>query len=111
MDALLKAGIARFRPILLTSLTTIAGLAPLILANNPDAQMTVPMAISVAYGLIIATFSTLLLLPILLSFANDMKRYKVRFTTGVLPSRESVESAVLEMDIDAQLAEESQELA
>lgn len=108
MDALLKAGISRFRPILLTSLTTIAGLAPLIIANNPDAQMTVPMAISVAYGLIISTFSTLLILPVLLSFANDMKRYKVKFMTGSLPSRESVESAVNELDIDAQLAAESQ---
>ena len=108
MDALLKAGIARFRPILLTSLTTIAGLAPLILANNPDAQMTVPMAISVAYGLVIATFSTLLILPILLSFANDAKRYKIQLTTGVMPSRESVESAVLDLDIDAQLAAESE---
>ena len=108
MDALLKAGISRFRPILLTSLTTIAGLAPLIIANNPDAQMTVPMAISVAYGLIISTFSTLLILPVLLSFANDMKRFKVKFMTGTLPSRESVESAVNELDIDAQLAAESQ---
>ena len=108
MDALLKAGISRFRPILLTSLTTIAGLAPLIIANNPDAQMTVPMAISVAYGLIVSTFSTLLILPILLSFANDMKRYKVKLVTGVLPSRESVEAAVLEADIDAQLVAERQ---
>ncbi|NQT61332.1 MAG: efflux RND transporter permease subunit [Candidatus Marinimicrobia bacterium] len=108
MDALLKAGISRFRPILLTSLTTIAGLAPLILSNNPDAQMTVPMAISVAYGLIISTFSTLLILPVLLSFANDMKRYKVKLTTGTLPSREAVEAAVLELDIDNQLAAEGQ---
>ncbi len=108
MDALLKAGLSRFRPILLTSLTTIAGLAPLIIANNPDAQMTVPMAISVAYGLIISTFSTLLILPVLLSFANDIKRFKVKFMTGSLPSRESVESAVNELDIDAQLAAESQ---
>ncbi|MBT3252544.1 MAG: efflux RND transporter permease subunit [Candidatus Marinimicrobia bacterium] len=108
MDALLKAGISRFRPILLTSLTTIAGLAPLILANNPDAQMTIPMAISVAYGLIISTFSTLLVLPILLSFANDIKRYKVKFKTGRLPSREAVEAAVLELDIDAQLATDGQ---
>ncbi len=109
MDALYQAGISRFRPILLTSLTTIAGLGPLIIANNPDAQMTVPMAISVAYGLIISTISTLLILPILLSFANDMKRYKVKLMTGTMPSRESIESAVLELDIDAQLAADGQE--
>jgi len=71
--------------------------------------MTVPMAIAVSYGLIVSTFSTLLVLPILLSFANDMKRYRIKFKTGIMPSRESVEAAVLELDIDAQLAAESQE--
>ena len=68
------------------------------------------MAISVAYGLIIATFSTLLILPIMLSFANDLKRYWVKFRTGELPSRESVEMAVREIDIDAQLAEDAEEV-
>ena len=48
--------------------------APLILANNPDAQQTVPMAISVAYGLIIATGATLLVLPALLSLTQDLKQ-------------------------------------
>ena len=106
MDALYEAGISRFRPILLTSLTTIAGLAPLIIANNPDAQQTVPMAIAVAYGLIISTFSTLVVLPILLSLANEARRYWIKLRTGRLPSAEEIESAVKELDIDAQFAEE-----
>lgn len=102
MKAIYEAGLSRFRPILLTSLTTIAGLAPLIVANNPDAQMLVPMAIAVAYGLVISTVSTLVLLPVLLSITNDMRRYWLKLTTGVLPSPEEIESAVKELDIDAQ---------
>ena len=78
-QALLEAGTSRFRPVVLTSLTTIAGLAPLILANNPDAQQTVPMAISVAYGLIIATGATLLVLPALLSLTQDLRQLLARW--------------------------------
>lgn len=110
MDALFLAGKSRFRPILLTSLTTIAGLAPLIISNNPDAQQVVPMAISVAYGLVVATFSTLLILPVLLSFSNDLRRLWIKLKTGELPTRESVEMAIMEQDIDAQLAAESEGL-
>jgi len=104
MKSIYEAGLSRFRPILLTSLTTIAGLAPLIIANNPDAQMLVPMAIAVAYGLIISTLSTLVLLPVLLSLSNDMRRYWIKLRTGVLPTPEEIESAVKELDIDAQFA-------
>lgn len=108
MDAMFEAGISRFRPILLTSLTTIAGLAPLIIANNPDAQQTVPMAIAVAYGLIISTFSTLIVLPVLLSLANGSRRYIGKWRTGVMPTAEEIESSVRELDIDAQFAEGSE---
>lgn len=100
--SLYQAGLSRFRPILLTSLTTIAGLAPLIIANNPDAQILVPMAISVAYGLVISTVSTLVLLPVLLSLTNDIRRYYIKLRTGKTPSAEEIESAVKELDIDAQ---------
>ncbi len=108
MDALYEAGLSRFRPILLTSLTTIAGLMPLIIANNPDAQQTVPMAIAVAYGLIISTFSTLVVLPVLLSLFNQLRRHTIKLRTGVMPSAEEIESAVKELDIDAQFAEGSE---
>ncbi len=108
MDALFEAGLSRFRPILLTSLTTIAGLSPLIIANNPDAQQTVPMAIAVAYGLIISTFSTLVVLPVLLSLFNGARRYAIKWRTGVMPTAEEIESSVRELDIDAQFAEGSE---
>jgi len=105
MEALFEAGLSRFRPILLTSLTTIAGLMPLIIANNPDAQQTVPMAISVAYGLVVSTFSTLVILPVLLSLFNEARRYVIKWRTGVMPTAEEIESSVKELDIDAQFAE------
>jgi len=100
MDAVLHAGISRFRPIVLTSLTTMAGLFPLIIANDPDAQHIVPMAISVAYGVLVATFLTLLVLPVLLVIINSMKRRINKFNTGEMPSRESVERAVQELDVN-----------
>ena len=62
-EALLEAGTARFRPILLTTVTTVAGLAPIILLRSEQGQFLVPMAVSVAGGLIFGTFITLLLLP------------------------------------------------
>jgi multidrug efflux pump subunit AcrB len=100
MDAVLQAGTSRFRPIVLTSLTTMAGLFPLIVANDPDAQHVVPMAISVAYGVLVATFLTLLVLPVLLVIINSIKCQIEKFKTGKLPSRESVERAVLELDVN-----------
>ncbi len=100
MDAILQAGSSRFRPIVLTSLTTMAGLFPLIIANDPDAQHIVPMAISVAYGVIVATFITLLVLPVLLVIINSIKRRIEKFKTGDMPSRESVERAVQELEVN-----------
>lgn len=100
MEAVLQAGISRFRPIVLTSLTTMAGLFPLILANDPNAQHTVPMAISVAYGVMIATFITLIVLPVMLVLINSVNRRLVRLRTGELPSREAVERAVREQEVE-----------
>lgn len=74
-DAMVTAGRARFRPIILTTGTTAAGLAPLILDGSFQAQFLIPMAVSIAYGLIAATFLLLVLLPILLITANNTKRF------------------------------------
>ena len=72
--ALFEAGQQRFRAIFLTSITTVAGLAPLIFEKGFSAQFLIPMAISVAYGIAFATFLTLYLLPLLLSLNNSIKR-------------------------------------
>jgi len=95
-DALIAAGRSRFRPILLTTLTTIAGLAPLIFETSRQAQFLIPMAISIAYGIGIATFLTLLMLPLLLSLSNYIKVAMKWIWTGKKPTREEVERAIKE---------------
>jgi len=63
VTALRQAGVARFRPILLTSLTTFAGLSPLMLEKSMQARFLIPMAVSLAFGVIFSTFITLVLVP------------------------------------------------
>ncbi len=64
-EAVSTAGVVRFRPIILTSVTTYVGLVPLMLSSNPDTAFFVPMAISLAYGVVAATAITLFLVPAL----------------------------------------------
>ncbi len=78
-EAVLKAGASRFRPILLTSLTTFAGLMPLIAEKSLQAQFLKPMAISLAYGILFATFITLLLIPTAYLVTEDIKTTLNRF--------------------------------
>jgi multidrug efflux pump subunit AcrB len=98
MTAIYDSCVSRFRPIVLTSLTTIVGIAPIIASNQSEAKMVVPMAISLAYGLAVATFLNLLLLPVLLVVVNSSKRKFKWLVSGVMPSRESVEPAVRELN-------------
>ena len=62
-DAVRSAGVARFRPILLTSLTTFFGLTPLILEKSTQAQFLIPMAVSLGFGILYATLISLILIP------------------------------------------------
>jgi multidrug efflux pump subunit AcrB len=95
-DALLNAGVSRFRAILLTSLTTIAGLAPLLLEKSRQAQFLKPMAISISYGIAIATVLTLVMLPLLLSVSNSIKVFIKWMRTGQKVTKEEVERAIIE---------------
>jgi multidrug efflux pump subunit AcrB len=72
-EALLEAGTSRFRPIVLTTVTTAAGLAPIIFLRSEQGQFLVPMAISVAAGLIFGTLLTLLMLPSALYVISDLR--------------------------------------
>jgi multidrug efflux pump subunit AcrB len=63
-EAVLEAGPRRFRPIFLTSLTTFVGLVPLLLEKSSQAQFMIPMAASLAFGVVFATLITLLLVPV-----------------------------------------------
>jgi len=73
-QAVAKAGVARLRPVLLTSLTTFAGLTPLIFEKSTQAQFLIPMAVSLGFGILFATAITLLLIPINYLILEDARR-------------------------------------
>lgn len=72
-QAVVDAGCARFRAVVLTSLTTFAGLLPIVLERSMQAQLVIPMAISLAFGILFATVITLLLIPCLYIVLEDIK--------------------------------------
>ena len=72
--AVREAGVNRFRPILLTSLTTFVGLVPLMLSKSFNAAFMVPMAVSLAFGVLFATFITLMLVPTAYLILDDFQR-------------------------------------
>ena len=95
-EAIYDAGRSRFRAIFLTSATTIAGLAPLLLEKSRQAQFLKPMAISIAYGIGFATILTLLMLPLFLAFSNRIKVESKWLKTGNKVTKEEVERAIKE---------------
>jgi multidrug efflux pump subunit AcrB len=72
--AVREAGVVRFRPIILTSITTFAGLTPLLLERSLQARFLIPMAISLAFGVVFATFITLILVPVSYLILEDVKK-------------------------------------
>ena len=78
--AIREAGSNRFRPILLTSLTTFFGLAPLMLERSMQAAFLVPMAVSLAFGVLFATFITLILVPTGYLILDDVQRLMRRMS-------------------------------
>lgn len=79
MDAVLTAGETRFRPVMLTSLTTFVGLLPLMLNKSTQAQALIPMAVSLGFGIIFATFITLLITPVTYLAGRNFKHGMIRF--------------------------------
>ena len=73
LDAIVNAGARRFRPILLTSLTTFFGLLPMIFETSVQARFLIPMAIGLGYGVLFATVVVLLLIPALYVLAEDIR--------------------------------------
>ena len=92
-EAVINAGKSRFRPIILTTITTFVGLAPLILEKSFQAQFLVPMAISVAFGVLFSTIILLLYFPSLILYFNDLRRARWWIWIGgkVPPTRMQVE--------------------
>ncbi len=74
-DAIEHSGVARFRPILLTSLTTFAGLMPILFETSLQAQFLIPMAISLSFGVLFATFITLILVPSFYFMIYDLQSF------------------------------------
>jgi multidrug efflux pump subunit AcrB len=73
-QAVIGAGESRFRAIILTTITTFVGLFPLILEKSFQAQFLIPMAISVAFGVLFSTIILLLYFPSLIMYFNDIRR-------------------------------------
>lgn len=99
-EALYEAGRSRFRAIFLTSVTTVAGLMPLIFETARSAKFLIPMAITISYGIAYATVLTLFLLPILLYLSNSVKRGRIWLFTGKRPARRAIERAVIEQQME-----------
>lgn len=74
MEAVLNSGVARFRPVLLTSLTTFFGLLPLMFEKSVQAQFLIPMGISLGFGILFATAITLIMIPVNVMIVDDFKR-------------------------------------
>jgi multidrug efflux pump subunit AcrB len=95
-EALYRAGISRLRPIILTTVTTVAGMAPLILETSRQAKFLIPMGVSLSYGLMFGSLFVLFIVPTLFLALN-----RIRFVFGRLrdpqATRESVEPAVREL--------------
>ena len=79
LDAVRSAGARRFRPILLTSLTTFFGLLPLMFETSRQARWMIPMAISLGWGILFATFITLFLVPVNTLIQDDFKKIISRY--------------------------------
>jgi multidrug efflux pump subunit AcrB len=99
--AVLRAGELRFRAVTLTSITTVAGLMPILLERSSQAQSVKPMAVSLGCGLLFATLLTLFVLPATYLLLNDTRRYIhwLRFG-GPYPVAELVEEAARERTAD-----------
>ena len=106
--ALVEAGVTRFRPIILTSLTTFIGLFPILLEQSFDAQFLRPAVVSLAFGVLFALFVTLFFVPALYGVGVDIKRFTKGLWTGDKQPRfskgDSLDGVVPDIDNLTQLA-------
>ena len=106
--AVVESGKARFRPVLLTSITTIAGLLPILLETSFQAQFLIPMAISICFGLLAATCLTLLYVPALYLIIRDVRNAVVaRFQSAEEGPRFARENDQMAVDPDPMTDERS----
>lgn len=99
-EATIESAKSRFRPILLTTVTTVAGLLPLISETSMQAQFLIPMAVSLAFGIMFGTGMILIFLPSAILFGNDVLRTIRWFITGKKPNQLDVEIALKKIEND-----------
>ena len=102
-EALREAAISRFRPIILTTITTVFGLAPLLLNNSVSAQFLKPTAIAISYGLIFGMVLTLIFLPSVVTLLNRIKVFYYQKVRG--------QKEVTAASLDIELKERKNQLA
>lgn len=99
-DAIVEAGVARFRAILLTSVTTFVGLVPMMLERSTQAAFLKPTVIALAFGVLIATFVTLILVPALYCIGEDIRVFFIRLWKRIrghhVPSKEELTGRALQ---------------
>jgi len=78
LEAIQASGLHRFRPIILTTLTTFGGLAPMIFETSRQARFLIPMALSLGFGVVFATLITLILVPSFYIAIEDVKRLLIK---------------------------------
>ena len=100
VSALVKAGVGRFRPIILTSVTTFVGLFPVLFEQSTDAQFLKPTVIALSFGVVFALFVTLLFVPAMYVVGADIARFYRWAWTGEKQPRIG-EGASMESDFDA----------
>ncbi|HEX42881.1 MAG TPA: efflux RND transporter permease subunit [Phycisphaerales bacterium] len=88
-EAIHQAGVRRFRPILLTTLTTFGGLAPMIFETSRQARFMIPMAISLGFGILFATVISLLIVPCLFLMAENVREFTGHVATAGIRGQES----------------------
>jgi multidrug efflux pump subunit AcrB len=86
LESVIESGRRRFRPIILTSLTTFMGLVPILFERSLQAQIVIPMAISLAFGILFATVITLILVPCLYIILNDFQQFLKRMISRLISS-------------------------
>lgn len=92
-EAIHQAGVRRFRPIILTTMTTFGGLAPMIFETSRQARFLIPMALSLGYGIVFATSITLILVPCLYMMLDDAERLAAKVSSIMNPGRDLEELA------------------
>jgi multidrug efflux pump subunit AcrB len=93
LQSAIEAGVRRFSPIMLTSVTTFVGLAPMIFDQSLEAQFLIPMAVSMGFGILFTTVITLYLVPCSLLMAADITGHWSRLRQWYLQPFQSNQTA------------------